>query len=496
MPKSISTAKLRKAVHQAAKAAFSGIRQAHAKEKFYVFGLMTNDSAQYLYPMANSEQAVSRTLKKYKKEGYKDQTADELRWSFGDWEYAEEGEAHFEAINELLSEATEFDDADEDQVERAVARLMKAVVAGLADLDKEGFFGTGSERLDVAVMIVGDLDQGQTREWIEQLNPPEVAAQFAETAQTTGTFREVGSVKVSGCKALAVTADGKFVGAGGDSQIFGWSVPDFHESLKKRVGKYQTSHWGIHTLTVARDGSELAIGWKSLFNADGGIERWSIPKQKRLDAPPVLQGGVWCLDYSPDGRTLASAGEDGKIRLWDLTNCQLIREMSGHREYVEAVEFSPDGKHLVSLDKAPKSLRVWNPATGKLVHRLDALGVALAFTPDGTQVAVAAGNGKTNPTEVAFWNIRTGKRTRTLKVGIPAEAIALSSDGRRMVVGGSLPGRAEFWDLENETCLEVLDSNYASIKDLAFVNHDRAVVMVGWANERRPPLIVWDLSTV
>lgn len=493
MSKSISTVKLRKAVCAAARAAFSETRQAHAKEKFYVFGLMTNDSAQYLYPMANSEQALARTVKKYKKDGYKDQSADELRWSFGDWEYAEEGESHFEAVNEMLSEATEFDDVDEDEVERTIARLMKAVVAGLDDLNKEGFFGAGSDRLEVAVMIVGDLDGGQTREWIEQLNPPEVAAQFADTAQSTGTFHEVGSGKVSGCKALAVTADGKFVGAGGDFQIFGWSLPDFAEKLKKRVGAYKTSHWGIHTMAVSRDGSELAIGWKSLFNADGGIERWSIPKQKRLDAPPVLQGGVWCLAYAPDSRSLASAGEDGKIRVWDLSNCEVIREMTGHRGYVESVEFSPDGKYLISLDREPKSLRVWEAATGKLAHRLDGQGVALAFTPDGTQVAVAAGTDEKSKPEISFWNIRTGKRTRTLSVGIKAGAIAMSSDGGRMVIGGALPGRAELWDLKAEKCLEVLDPNYVSIDDMVFVNQDRAVALVGWANQRRPPLLVWEL---
>ena len=93
MSKSISTAKLRKAVCAAARAAFSEIRQAHAKEKFYVFALMTNDSAQYLCPMANSEQALARTIKKYKKDGRKDQSADELRWSFGDWEFVNKDRA-------------------------------------------------------------------------------------------------------------------------------------------------------------------------------------------------------------------------------------------------------------------------------------------------------------------------------------------------------------------------------------------------------------------
>lgn len=46
MGKAITTAKLRKAVYEASKQAFSQVRNAHRKEKFYVFGLMTNDAAQ------------------------------------------------------------------------------------------------------------------------------------------------------------------------------------------------------------------------------------------------------------------------------------------------------------------------------------------------------------------------------------------------------------------------------------------------------------------
>lgn len=486
------SAKLRKAVYQAAKQAFTAVRTKHSKESFYVFGLMTNTSAEYLYPVSNTEQALQRTVKKYRAEGAKDENAGTLRWSFGDWSYTEEGEEFFEEVNEWLSEATQFEDLDEDQVEKQVAKLMKSVVAGLSDLDREGFFGKGDERPKVAVMIVGDLDQGQAREWIQQLNPPAVASQFAEETQPTGKFVEIGPRKVSEGVVVGVSQTGGVIVSGGDNQIFAWRLSGLKALFDKRVGRKPL--WGIRTLALARDGRELAIGWKSLYNDDGGVERWSIDRPKTLPSPPVLKGGVWTLDYSPDGRMLASGGEDGIIRLWDLSTCKSIREMRGAKEDLEQVSFSADGQRLASIAREKKSLRIWDPSAGKNLHTLPCSGFAFAFTPDGKQAAVACEREPKSAAEIPFWDVKTGKLVRRLKVGFEIRSLAFSSDGKWLAVGGSLPGIVELWDLKSEKCVQQLNPNYSSINDLAFLPGNRQVAVVGWANEKRLPLLVWELE--
>lgn len=494
MAKSIPPAKLRVAVREAARAAFSEIRKKHPKETFYVFGLMTNDAAQYLFPMSNTEQGLKRTVKKYRQDGNPDQTEDELRWSFGDWTYAKDGEAHFDAVNEMLAVATEFDDVDDDEIEKIVGKLMDAVVAGLKDLDQEGFFGEGTDRLEIAVMIVGDLDAGLTREWVAKLNPPAVATWVDSASPTEGNFRDIGSKKVSGSEALSVSRDGKLLVTGGDSHIFAYTLPEFGETLKKRVGAYKSANWGLHTIRVAPDGSELAIGWKSLFNEDGGIERWSIPKQKRLDAPPVLQGGVYALDYSPDGGILASGGQDGVIRLWDLATRQVLREMPGHTEFVRWLRYSPDGKWLATMDHSAKGLRIWNPATGELVHHVTVSGSSFAFTPDGQSIAVAPGYQAKGEPVITFWDVKAGTLSRQFSVNLKAECVAFSSDGQRMAIGGAIPGLAELWDLVGAKRVKTLNADYVSLDDMAFVCEDRAIAISGWANERRPPILLWDLT--
>src|SRR5262249_60300431 len=81
-----------------------------------------------------------------------------------------------------------------------------------------------------------------------------------------------------------------------------------------------------------------------------------------LTGPP---GDVRRFAISPDGRTLASAGEDGTVRLWDLPSGKEVGRLEGHDD-VYAVAFSPDGKTLVSggLDNNASSGDV-NKITGR-----------------------------------------------------------------------------------------------------------------------------------
>jgi len=102
------------------------------------------------------------------------------------------------------------------------------------------------------------------------------------------------------------------------------------------------------------------------------------------------QHHVRTLSYSPDGKTLASAGGDGVVRLWDLPSGKPQRRLLAPRAWVNTLAFSPDGKTLASADYSSAAVNVWDLATGQSVRQLQVHEyqiAAVAFSPDGKTLA-------------------------------------------------------------------------------------------------------------
>ena len=106
------------------------------------------------------------------------------------------------------------------------------------------------------------------------------------------------------------------------------------------------------------------------------------------DAYIVLEGHespVPSVEYSPDGRMIATVSQDETVRLWDAVAGKLIMTLEGHTDEVWGVAFSPDGKTLASVGDDKVAL-LWDVQTGDLkikTEELDDLLWGVAFSPDG-----------------------------------------------------------------------------------------------------------------
>jgi WD40 repeat protein len=75
-------------------------------------------------------------------------------------------------------------------------------------------------------------------------------------------------------------------------------------------------------------------------------------------------GEVYCVSWSPDGGTLASASLDKTVRLWDAASGKELATLTGHTGAVRSVSWSPDGKTLASASE-DKTVKLWDASPRK-----------------------------------------------------------------------------------------------------------------------------------
>jgi WD40 repeat protein len=161
----------------------------------------------------------------------------------------------------------------------------------------------------------------------------------------------------------AFSPDGRTVAVGNrNSQTFIFDV----DSGKRLIGLPKRS---THELAFHPSGGSLAVAY-----ADGSIGLWETATGKLITEQHKVAEEIYSLDWSPDGKLLASSGRKGDICLWD-ERLQLQHTLSAS-EWVISVKFSPDGTRLITAGGTqkvggPRTVTVWGvpPAASWILTR-------------------------------------------------------------------------------------------------------------------------------
>ncbi len=128
------------------------------------------------------------------------------------------------------------------------------------------------------------------------------------------------------------------------------------------------------TVQPGQQDEQLALSASALVSQPApiaGVKRWSIETT-------TVRGETFYVKFSPDAKLLATAGDDGVIRLWDSDTGELLRMLIGHagsipdyglNENGEALSWAPDGRHVVSCS-ADQTIRIWDAQTGQLIRTI------------------------------------------------------------------------------------------------------------------------------
>lgn len=222
-------------------------------------------------------------------------------------------------------------------------------------------------------------------------------------------------------------------------------------------------------------------------------------RRPRLDLR--AKAAVLHVAFSPDGKCVAAAYSDGRIRIWDLASRSMVREilvrgaavddrMATARDSsrIEGLVYSPDGRVLAEAfgqGAASGALRFWDPQTGERKMVLaDGLGNlrCVAFSPDGALIATNMPDRERGGHMVALRDVNTGQVVSQLRgERLAVSTLAFRPDGRQLVSAGG--ARACLWDLETHRLLRTLQGHKDALQALAF-SPDGKMIATGGADDR------------
>jgi WD40 repeat protein len=296
---------------------------------------------------------------------------------------------------------------------------------------------------------------------------------------------------------VALSPDGKTLATQG---------PDSTLHLRTFPGGKSLRSWrvkgGVYSLAFSPREGLLVTG-----GHDGTLRFWDpatgkewrkVPAHRYERDGKVEPRSVAAVAFSPDGKTLASGGEDSLVRLWDVGTGKLQHTLKGRRGWVDAVAFSPDGKLVAGGGCTDDSLDtcLWDAKTGKLVRtfregQAGSFAMALAFSRDNK--VLAAAGGLFGGWYVTFVDVATGKglaERNSLQAGVQDEfyAAAVSPDGRTLALG-SARGIA-LWDMATRKEVRQIRGEFGACTSLAFARDGRTLV----AAHGDGTVLFWDIA--
>jgi WD40 repeat protein/serine/threonine protein kinase len=261
----------------------------------------------------------------------------------------------------------------------------------------------------------------------------------------------------------ALSPDGKRIAACDSSGwLVAWNVSDGSEAFR-----VQSFNERAAALAFAPDGSSIVVGGTNpeihLHAADDGKLIKAIPSG----------GKVASLAFAPDSRSFASGYLSGGVDIFDVTKGQAVASVPAHTDQARGIDYSGDGKLIASCSWDTK-VRIIDAATGEIRLTIEdpADGVyGVAFSPDDQRVAIASYDGA-----VRLWDVSSGELVSAMEEGRGGMmSVAFSADGK-LLLSGSMDRSLRLWEVHSGTLLQAVEGHKDAIVSVGFTADGERIV--------------------
>ena len=248
---------------------------------------------------------------------------------------------------------------------------------------------------------------------------------------------------------------------------------------------------------ISPDGRTLAAG----EFVDGGVRLIDAGTLRRVDRfEAFARGPILAIEFSPDGRRLAVGGQNGGVGLWDARAPRRIGPLllaprgptTANPHGVQALAYGPG--ELLAAAEVGGGVRIWDLDERKLIGRplhFPSFVLGLAFSPDGSQLAIPFGAAHATRDGIEVRDVGTGASVATLHTDDELRSVAFSPDGR-LLAGGQVNGEILLWETDGWTRVgAALPPGGGQVLAVAFASDGRTLA----GSYAEAEVALWDVES-